>query len=254
MKTTFIITSAVMTNLGVYDLDTRILQSLRTVESIRNNFADANIILVEGGDPRINQTNHPLWIALKQSCSAYLDLTQNDQIEFIHSNINPHVKNKREMGGLSGVIKSISEMTIFYQTLLALRDAPELAEMREVDRVFKISGRYELSPLFDKNMYPNDDSYTFKQSVASWIPDAIKQVGTDRFYSSRLWSFCPTRLNATIEHFENMINDAHTLNEANKYIDIEHLLFKHIGPEHAVELDWTHLMGTIAPNGTMIYD
>jgi hypothetical protein len=39
------------------------------------------------------------------------------------------------------------------------------------------------------------------------------------------------------------------------YIDIEHLLFKHLyNPETVLELEHTHLFGSIAPTGTVIYD
>lgn len=50
-----------------------------------------------------------------------------------------------------------------------------------------------------------------------------------------------------------MFDDAMEISQ-DKYIDIEHLLYKHIGPDRAMELEHTHLMGTIAPNGLMIYD
>jgi hypothetical protein len=252
MKTTFIITSAINTQVGVYDLQTRLLQTHATIDSIYTVFKDANIILVDGGEP--GKIQHPLWEQLRQRVHAYLDLTDNEQLQFLQQNFMKPER-RHEMGGMVGLAKSLCELTIVNETLQVLKSTPEMAHFKDVERVFKISGRYQLSPLWRAEDYSRTtDKYVFKKSVPSWIPDALNQVGVDRFYSSRFWSFHINQLDQVIEKYQDMIVDIHTVAEANKYLDVEHLLYKHLGPTNSKELDYTHCMGTIAPNGTMIYD
>lgn len=252
MKTTFIITSALNTQVGVYDLTTRLLQTHATIDSILTKLPTANIILVEGGEP--GEIRHQLWDSLRQRVHAHLDLTDNEQLQYLQQNfMRPERRN--EMGGMVGLAKSLCELTIMHETLQVLKDTAEMAPFRNVDRIFKISGRYQLSPLWTEHDYARSQGkYVFKRATDSWIPDAKNQVGVDRFYSSRFWSFHASQLDTVLASYEDMIVDIHTVAEANKYLDVEHLLYKHLGTANAEQLDYTHCMGTIAPNGTMIYD
>ena len=55
------------------------------------------------------------------------------------------------------------------------------------------------------------------------------------------------------ELFNNMIGDMIETTKTT-YIDIEHLLFKHIGPDRSHEMEYLHLMGATAPTAQLIYD
>lgn len=250
MKTTFIITSAIFTNLGPLNSDIRILQTFDTIKSIRRHYADANIILIEGGAPI--QSNQ-LWEQLKASVNVFMDLSKNEQIQHLHTVMN-QVGNKYEMGGVSGLAKSVAELTLMVNVLDALKNHPDMKPALEADRIFKISGRYQLSPVFDPAVYEKAaGKYVFKKRDKSWMPDALKTVGTDHGFSSRLWSFDRCLLDETVDKFNAMLDDMMEISNEH-YIDVEHLLYKHIGPDNAMELDTTHLFGTIGPNVTLIYD
>lgn len=252
MKTTFIVTSAIFTNLGPLNSDIRILQTLDTLKSIRRHYADANIVLVEGGAPI---QDSPLWQQLRASVNVFIDLTNNDQIQHLHQSVMNRVNNKYEMGGVSGLSKSVAELTLMVNALDAINNHPEMIPARQVDRIFKISGRYQLSPMFDPAVYENANmKYVFKRREASWMDAATcKAVGTDHGFSSRLWSFDIGLLDTTHERLQAAMDDMIEIS-ADHYIDMEHLLYKHIGPDNAIELDTTHLFGTIGPNVTLIYD
>lgn len=251
MKTTFIVTSAIETNLGPLSPDIRILQTLDTVKSVRTAFPDAIVVLVEGGE---RVPTGQLWDRLRQSCNVFIDMTKNEQIQHLQQNIINKVQNKFEMGGASGLAKSVAELTLMASVLDAINNHPDMVPARQVDRIFKISGRYQLSPLFDPAVYADKSmKYVFKKADKSWIPDAMETIGTDHSYNSRLWSFDIGLLDQTHAKFVEMIDDMIEIS-TDRYIDVEHLLYKHIGPKQSVEIDNTHLFGTLGPNVMVIYD
>lgn len=266
MKPTFIITSAIDTNVGVYSPEIRILQTHETINSIQKYYPDAILVLVEGGkhiadfDPS-NTTNTQselslLWSRLKSRCHVVLNMSSNDQIGHLHSNFLDKMPSKNEMGGTTGLTKTVAELTLMAAVLDAFKTQDNLKPALDVDRIFKISGRYQLSPLFDTSIYESDlvkNKCVFRQRDASWMTDAKEAIGTEFGYASRMWSFDRNQLDAVIDTFDAMIEDC--LDISNKhYVDIEHLLFKHFSSTTPVELEHTHLMGTIAPNGVVIYD
>lgn len=252
MKPTFIITSAIESTLGPLPADIRILQTMDTVRSIRRTYEDAITILVEGGS---SKPTSPLWTQLQGMVNVTIDMTNNEQIQHLQQNIMSKVNNKFEMGGVSGLAKTVAELTLMINTLDAINNHPEMEPTRQVDRIFKISGRYQLSPLFDKSVYEDANmKYVFKRRDASWMDAAsCEAIGTNHGFSSRLWSFDIGLLDSTQERLQAAMDDMMEISSTN-YIDMEHLLYKHIGPSQAIELDNTHLFGTLGPNVSLVYD
>lgn len=253
MKTTWIITSAINTNAGIYDVGARILQTHDTINSILRFYPDALLVLVEGGRP---MQDSPAWDTLRKRVNVYMDLTGNPQIQHLHENFLSAAQNRNEMGGLTGLSKTVAEITTLGSALNSMLTDEQLRPLCEVDRVFKISGRYQLSPMFDASVYTMPeaaDRFVFHERQPSWIADALNTVGTAYGYNSRFWSLPASRLEYLREVWDIMGEDALEITKT-RYIDMEHLLFKHIGPDQSLELEHVHVMGTIAPTGTMIYD
>ena len=257
MNPTFIITSAINTNVGAYTPLLRIYQTHDTITSIQKYYPEAIILLVDGGkNIEADDANFEAWEALKARCHISLNMSTNDQIKHLHSNFLDNIPNKHEMGGTTGLTKSVAELTLMASVLDGIKNNEKLRPILVTDRVFKISGRYQLSPLFDASVYESDlvkGKYVFRQRDPSWMADAKEAVGTGFGYASRLWSFDISLLDETITRFNSMIEDCLTISSRH-YIDIEHLLFKHFSASDPVELEHTHLMGTIAPTGAVIYD
>ena len=114
MKPTFIITSAIESTLGPLPADIRILQTMDTVRSIRRTYEDAITILVEGGS---SKPTSPLWTQLQGMVNVTIDMTNNEQIQHLQQNIMSKVNNKFEMGGVSGLAKTVAELTLMINTL-----------------------------------------------------------------------------------------------------------------------------------------
>ena len=253
MTPLFIITSAVNTNIGIFDPGTRMFQTAATIDSIKRVYPDSKILLVEGGEPFDEEI--PLWKNIKARCNAYLNLQSNDQIKFLHSQYFRTATNKQEMGGMSGLSKTIAELTLMHNVLTQLHTNPDLADLINVDRIFKMTGRYQLSPMFNELVYEDqNDKYIFVKRQKSWIENAAETLNVDSQFSSRLWSFGINKLDEAVEIFEDMVQDCMEITTKH-YIDMEHLLCKHFGKsEDCIELEHTHLFGNIGPNGMLIYD
>ncbi|MGP0082885.1 MAG: hypothetical protein ACLP0B_04540 [Steroidobacteraceae bacterium] len=252
MKTTWLITSAVSTNVGIYDTMTRIRQTDNTITSIKRFYPDAIIILADGG--KQFDSPHEYFDQLVKRCHLFIDCRNNDDIKNLQNNVFNRNEIRGQMGGISGISKSLSELTIINFALETLKTPTIAASALDVDRVFKISGRYLLSPLFDPTVYKGvGDKYVFRQRQPSWMKNAPQRIGSDSYFSSRLWSFAPSQLDDTLNIFTNMIKNLGGL-RAHSYVDVEHLLFKYFSHKDIHELEYTHVMGTIAPNGTMTYD
>jgi hypothetical protein len=257
MKPTFIITSAINASVGAYTPLLRIYQTHDTITSILKYYADATIVLVDGGkEITASDPIHEAWEALKARCHYNLSMSSNEQIKHLHTNFLDRVPNPNEMGGTTGLTKSVAELTLMAAVLDGIKNNDRLKDILNTDRIFKISGRYQLSPLFDPAVYESDlvkGKCVFRQRDASWMPDAQQSIGTGFGFASRLWSFDVSQLDDVIVRFNSMIEDCVTIS-ATHYIDIEHLLFKHFISTEPVEIEHTHLMGTIAPTGAVVYD
>lgn len=254
MKTAFIITSAINTAAGIYPPEIRVLQTHNTIDSIKKFFPDALTILVEGSSQRLSDNPPQGLDHLRSRVNYFVDMTNNEQIAHLHTSIMDQNPNRTEMGGMNGMAKTIAELTLLSNVLEGIATHPDMEAVRGVDRIFKISGRYMLSPMFRPEEHFHHTKWVFRQRDPSWIQNAQQVVGTDYFYASRFWSFDRLNLDEARDKYQAMTGDAHEIAEHGSYVDIEHLLYKHIGPDRSVELKHTHCMGTIAPNGMMIYD
>jgi hypothetical protein len=254
MKTTWIITSALNTGAGVYDAKTRVAQTHETMNSILEFYPDALFVLVEGGKPFDGDA--PNFAELRQRCDVFIDLRDDERLAYLHRNIFDTVTIETESGHILGITKSLCELTLMAAATGALANGRMPAALLDVDRIFKISGRYQLSPLFDPKAYEGiGDKYVFLKRQPTWIENALDGVGVDVWFSSRLWSFAPARVEAVAEKVQAMLHDIQELGFRKRVlVDLEHLLFKHFHGEDVIELEHTHVMGNIGPSGRILYD
>ena len=71
-------------------------------------------------------------------------------------------------------------------------------------------------------------------------------------YMSRLWSFDSKLTPYISEVYKNMFQNIVERLNAKGYIDIEHLLFKHLDPTIVQNIDKIGICGNIAPNGAFV--
>ena len=110
------------------------------------------------------------------------------------------------------------------------------AEFASADRVFKLSGRYQVTDKFDIKKFDNAKTkgkYVFKKRQASWIPQ--EDTGVDHLLQTRLWSFTPDLFVDTINLFQTIINNMFEVLNKQRYIDVEHSMAKFIPEDKLVE-------------------
>jgi hypothetical protein len=158
MKDIFIITSVINTGTekwsytnirSVYSPQERFKQTLKTIESIRNLNDDSLILLIECSDisniydSKESIGNNKMETIFKEKTDIYINCFDNQEAK--KSCLNTHKK------GYGEVVKSFIAVDYILKNNI------------DFNRIFKISGRYELNYSFDKNNYSND-KYTFKTS------------------------------------------------------------------------------------------
>jgi hypothetical protein len=243
MKSLFFVTSAIHTKHGIYSAEQRLEQMIATLESIKTKVPESSILIIES--------------SAAQSITEDEDNKLKPYVDGI-LNYNPDIQ-VQEIYNTSGnnwdIAKNLTELIVTAKSLnFALKEQPQL--LNDINRVFKMSGRYCLNDNFDlsKHLDPlNKDCYLFAKRRASQFPVSTTN-GLTQQIMSRLWSW-PTHKTALVFFRYNlMMEDFIGLNHMGKYADIEHLLLKYFDGPYMCELDVMGVEGTIAPNGASVKD
>jgi len=240
-----LVTSAVHTNYGIYNTQERIQQTLETVISAKKYIPNPVIILIDNSTVAVQQDNSAAFNALVDSVDYYIDNSDDLDIQYFHKNVTNYDIGKNAMECL-GMYKSLQYI---------MSDADIMNKVTAASRIFKLSGRYQVTENFDIAKFDNtntQDKYVFKVRSASWIPAA--DTGVDHLLQTRLWSFTPGLLVDTINLFKQIIDNMFATFNQQKYIDIEHSMAKFVPKDKLVELSVVGLAGNIAPNGALIED
>jgi hypothetical protein len=244
-KQTVLITSAVYTNYGIYDAKQRIQQTLDTVKSAKQYIPDCTIVLIDNSTVAVQADDSAELNELIDLVDYYIDNSDDKDIQHFHNNITNYDIGKNSM-----------ECVGMYKALAYMSSNPELMDIiTNSSRIFKLSGRYQLTDKFDISAFDNDstkDKYVFKKAQASWINSA--DTGVTTMLQTRLWSFTPSLFTDTIQLFQTILQNMFATFNQGKYIDVEHSMAKFVPADKLVELDTVGLQGNIAPNGMMIID
>jgi len=245
MKNIVLLTSAVYTNYGIYNPVERIQQTLDTAKSAKKYIPNAVIILVDNSKVDVQNDTSPEFEELIDTVDYYIDNSDDTDIQYFHNNVQNYDIGKNAMEAL-GMMKALTYIG---------NDKNMMKEIKVADRIFKLSGRYQVTDKFDIAKFSNEntrDKYVFKKAQPSWINPA--DTGVNTLLQTRLWSFTPSLLTETTEIYNTIIKTMMELFNQNKYIDNEHAMSKFIPKDRLVELDVVGLQGNIAPNGMMIID
>lgn len=243
MSHTFFITSAIHTNYGIYSSKERAEQTLATVESARKHFSDANIVLIDNSKIDIQDDTSDEVEALIEAVDFYIDNSDDKDIQFFHEKVSNYDIGKNSMEVL-GFLKALD-------TVMKDLD-PDLSKaVLASDRLFKYSGRYQLVDDFDITKFDVGDKYVFKQATNGWCDRSIAEA---KSLQTRLWSFTPNLIVPTIDLYKTCWQYMEKNYLANKYIDIEHTMYKFIDKELLVEVETIGVQGNIAPNGMAVVD
>ena len=243
MKTLFLVSSAIHTAHGCFSTEQRLDQTIKTFESIKSRMPDARILLIE--------------------CSAENSVTEEESKKlepFIEGLLNFHPDNQvQEIYSMAGtnwdVAKNFTELVVFGKALdFVVRQQPHL--LNDINRVFKMSGRYLLNDNFDlsKHLAPEmQENYIFAQKKPSQFPISITG-GLTQQVSTRLWSW-PTNKTALVFFRYNLMIETFIGNLAKqRYTDIEHLAYYYFSGPYLTEIPIIGVEGQLGPNGLLVKD
>ena len=245
MKNIVLLTSAVYTNYGIYNPQQRIQQTLDTAKSAKKYIPGAVIILVDNSKTDVQNDTSAEFEELIDLVDYYIDNSDDADIQYFHNNVANYDIGKNAMESL-GMMKALTYIA---------NDETMKKEIADADRIFKLSGRYQVTDKFDITKFSNDntrDKYVFKKAQPSWINP--QDTGVTTLLQTRLWSFTPGLLLDTMQLYKNILETMVALYNNQKYIDNEHAMSKFVPKDKLVELETVGLIGNIAPNGMMIID
>ena len=235
-KFAFMVTSAINTKFGVYNADERLKQTLETIQSIKKYVPNAKIILVECGAIPLTDVQERV---LKAEVTDVISYNDDEDVKAIFVSDN------------WDVVKNTTEVMCFKR---ALEHCIEYGLFDDVDRVFKMSGRYRLNDNFDIAQYvmaPHSIVTTNKHT--SQFPHQVTLV--EYQYMSRLWSW-PANITQRIidEVYDAGLNYMAERLSQGGYCDIEHMLYKFLPADLILEVNKVGLDGNIGPNGMAVND
>lgn len=223
-KNLFIVTSALNANIGVVNMQDRMLQTIETLENLKKKVPDAMVLLVDGSPHNIDEE-------VKKKISEYC--------QAIWFNQHPDIYAMASSGR-----KSEAEIIMMFHTLLKIKQSKSI---HEIKRIFKFSARTILEDDFDIKEYDGlFGKYVFKKALPSWMSPERKTNITDHLYITRFYSFCPSLLDNYLQTLQPILN-----NVIQHGIDTEHSHYLCIDKRYVVEFDRTKCAGIVAGSGEM---
>ena len=233
-----ILTSAINTKFGVYDSQQRLDQTIESIRSVRLHVPGAKLFLIE-------MAGIPLTDEQKDKLIAEVD----HLVDFTGDPSVTELYNSTENWD---IVKNVTEVMCFRNALEKLQDSGVISDL---DRIFKVSGRYLINEHFDIGFYEeykNRNCIVISKSRNSQF--AFETTGIKQQYMSRLWSW-PTALNKeVIEAYGNSLNYMFERLTHGGYADIEHCLYQFLDQEKIIEKDPIGITGNISPNGAPVKD
>jgi len=229
-KHLFIVTSTLNATMGVFDYETRINQTLDTLRILREKVPEAIIVLTDSSPNNVDDS-------VLGQLSKY-------------SNLNIMFQQDRDLVTLANAgLKSQAENVLLHKTISLFKSNPDLMRvMSSVKRVYKMSGRTNLTDNFDIARYDDPalyGKYTFKKRMYTWLPiDAMAAADVDHLLITRMYSMCISLLDNYYQILPKMFK---SINEYG--IDTEHAHYKHIDKQYLIEFDEIYCQGTMASTG-----
>ena len=240
-----IITSALHTGHGVFNAQQRIEQTVNTVWSVKRAMPDSVTILADMSTMDIHRDQSAELAGLRAMVDIWIDNTTDPVIQEYQSIIkNEHVaKNVMEAQGLVRT----------FATMLMSGDIQK--QIRKASRIFKLSGRYVITPEFDVKQHDNEQTrncWVFAQSRP--VQQEQAHLGSDYQLQTRLWSFDKSLLPATANLYQSLQRQMVDKLNQGLYVDSEHMIAHVIPRAQLIQLPRIGVAGTIAPTGQLVSD
>lgn len=236
----FIVTSAINTPYGVFSADERYQQTLLTIRSIQSHFDPARILISDISPDMID--------------ARYLQGLIDLRCDVITMHDDPTVKLFYHCSDDHGQwVKTPGEIYAMIQAM------QHLGDLTAQDRVWKISGRYQLTADLDAQQHRIPAHMVIMRSLPPVIYFNIENpidrtVWSTRQFNTRLYSFCGGMRDAMMERYHNMYHFVISLYGALQFIDMEHVMYRFCHDLPLRELDVMGVGGYQGPNGSWIQE
>lgn len=215
-KVLFLVTSAIKVPTG--DVMQRYAETLSTINSINNKFKNCDIWLLESGSSFTEEVSS-LFPPNVKLIDFWKDPKLIDFIkeskEFADHQVKLY-KNDWKFFYL-GYVKNVTESYVLDQ-IFSNNDFSEYA------RIFKLSGRYCLTPTFDPLSFNSENKFTIYKAIKT-------NQGKSKirhYHLCFLWSCCGKEIETLKKVIKGVKKDVHELMAKREFIDIEHALYKNI--------------------------
>ena len=209
-----IISSSIGSHLGHVAIEDRFNQTLHSIQTVRDKIKNCCVILVDNSLLQVDDYKQ----AVKEKVDFFIDVCED-----------PFIAQYNKAG-----LKSHCCLMLFRIGLDILLNN---VEMKNINRVFKLSGRHNITDEFDISEHTDAiGKCVFKKPVNSWISPELK------LYESRFFSLHKSNIDFYIEKFQNMFNDC------DGTFDIEHSYYRYLKPiTHEIDNIWVE--GVVAGSG-----
>ena len=230
-KICFLVSSAVVTKYG--DAQKRALMTINTISSINANCPGAKIVLLECGQEPIPQE----YLDHFPPNVGIIPYWTDNKIQHILKEATVYreaMASKYDEASLDllelGYVKSRTETYVF-------NDFLKRFDFEDIDFVFKLSGRYCLTPRFKLNDWLVDGKICFNQVKDSPFQN-IKERKHDKMYTTWLWGFSTKILDEVRTAYGENINFLLKTWLTGGVCDIEHSLWNVIPKDIVHILDY----------------
>ena len=152
-KNTVLVTSAIYTNYGIYNKDQRIEQTLATVLSAKKYIPNSTVILIDNSKEDIQQDTSAELEALIDAVDYYIDNSSDPDIKHFHANVTNYDIGKNAMECL-GMFKALNYI---------VTDQDIMNDITASNRIFKLSGRYQVTDKFDVTKFDNEETMCLRK-------------------------------------------------------------------------------------------
>ena len=231
MKIRFIVTSALNTNLGVFSIGERELQTQQTFDSIRHLFPDSNITLLE-------TSRQPLSANQKE-------FVRDNGVELFDLTEDPYVVDVYDRHLLPDYAATIKNLLVTYATSKCLSTASFDEEF-----IAMMSGRYKLSRDFMPDMLPGRIS--LPHPVIETNRGASWTSGMEHQYLCYFYAWDVSLTRSVKELHDRMHAEMVEERKIDNNPDIEHLMYKFRSTELIHHTDKFKIEGAVASSGSRI--
>lgn len=229
------ITSAINANNdSVFKPQDRFIQTLRTIETVRERVPNSVIFLV---DSSVTELDVDMKKQIVDKVDYFVDFSKDATLKQIAN--QPH---KDTLQNFSELITLIKAFSVIKNKKL----------FDDCDRIFKISGRYYLTENFDISRHNHNNKFVFFKKTLSQFPFVLSKQSLQ--YMTRTFSFDAALLDTFIGYMKTMLEHMQETSNDKRYIDMEHSFCKFIPQESIVELGRMGVAGLISKTGTPIED